>query len=43
MILRVGGFETADGGDAHTVEAGTGFGGVALKIAVQRAVLLGDG
>ena len=35
--------DTADGSDAHTVEIGARFGGVALEIAVQRAILLGDG
>ena len=43
MILRVGVLKRADGADAHAVEVGAGFGGVALKIAMQRALLLGDG
>src|SRR5712692_4470370 len=43
VILRVGILNAADGGDAHAVEVGTRFGGVALKIAVQRAVLLRNG
>src|SRR6266704_639982 len=43
IVLRVGVLDAADGGDAHAVEIGAGFGCVALKIAVQRAVLLGDG
>ena len=43
MILRVGVFERADGGDAHAVEVGAGFGGVALKIAMQGALLLRSG
>src|SRR5216684_1781631 len=42
-ILGVGALNAADGGDAHAVEVGARFGGVALKIAVERAVLLGDG
>ena len=33
----------ADGGDPHAVEIGAGFGRVALKIAVQRTLLLRDG
>src|SRR5260370_26077423 len=40
VVLRVGVLNAADGGDAHAVEAGSRFGGVALKIAVKRAVLL---
>src|SRR6202022_4178497 len=43
VILRVGVLNAADGGDAHAVEVGARFGGVALKIAVQRAVLLRNG
>ncbi len=43
VILRVGVLDAADGGDAHAVEVGAGFGGVALEIAVERAILLGDG
>ena len=43
MVLRVGVSDAADGGDAHAVEVGAGLGGVALKIAVQRAILLRDG
>ena len=33
----------ADRADAHAVEVGAGFRGVALKIAVQRAIVLRDG
>src|SRR5260370_1202466 len=43
VILRVGILNAADGGDAHAVEVGARFGGVALKIAMQRAVLLRNG
>ena len=43
IVLRVGVLDAADGGDAHAVEIGAGFGCVALKITVQSAVLLGDG
>src|SRR5207249_7220864 len=43
VILRVGALNTADGGDAHAVQFRAGFGGVALEIAVQRAILLGNG
>src|SRR6266403_6990 len=43
VILRIGILNAADGGDAHAVEVGACFGGVALKIAVQRAVLLRNG
>jgi len=43
MILRVGALKAADGGDAHAIEVRAGFGGVALKIAMERAVLLGEG
>src|SRR6266513_1173299 len=43
VILRIGVLNAADGGDAHAVEVGARFGGVALKIAVQRAVLLRNG
>src|SRR6266478_10190013 len=40
IILCVGVLNAADGGDAHAVQVGAGFGGIALKIAVQSAVLL---
>src|SRR5258707_10061715 len=40
VILRVSVLDPTDGGDAHAVEVGARFGGVALKITVQRAVLL---
>ena len=43
LILGVGVLDAADGGDAHAVEVGAGFGGVALEIAVEGAVLLRDG
>ncbi len=43
IVLRVGAADAADGADAHAVKVGAGFGGVALKIAVQGAVALGDG
>ena len=43
IVLGVGVFEAADGADAHAVEVGAGLGGVALKIAVQGAIVLGDG
>src|SRR5215470_6149027 len=43
MILRISGADTADGGNAHAVEVGACFCRVALKIAVQCAVLLRDG
>src|SRR5579859_6120853 len=43
VVLGVGVLDAADGGDAHAVEVGAGFGGVALEIAVERAILLGDG
>src|ERR1700694_2859913 len=43
VILRIGVLNAADGGDAHAVEVGACLGGVALKIAVQRAILLGNG
>ena len=43
MILCIGVLDAADGGDAHAVKVGAGFGGVALKIAMQRAVLLRGG
>src|SRR5258708_17901984 len=43
VILRVGILNAADGSDAHAVEVGTRFGGVALKIAMQCAVLLRNG
>ena len=42
-VLRVGLADRADRADAHAVEIGAGLGGVALKIAVQRAILLRDG
>src|SRR5260370_8562517 len=42
VILCIGVLNAADGGDAHAVEVGARFGGVALKITVQRAVLLGN-
>src|SRR6267378_5559045 len=43
VILRIGVLNAADGGDAHAVQVGARFGGVALKIAVKRAVLLRNG
>src|SRR5256885_1795996 len=43
IILRVGVLNAAEGGDAHAVEVGTRLGGVTLKIAVQRTVLLRNG
>src|SRR5258708_31925821 len=43
VSLRVGVLNAADGGDAHAVEVGARFGGGALKIAVQRAILLRNG
>ena len=43
LVLRVGVLDAADGGDAHAVQVGAGFGGVALKIPVECAVSLGDG
>ena len=43
MVLCVGVVDAADGADAHAVEVGAGFGGVALKIAMQRAISLRDG
>jgi len=43
LVLGVSVLDTADGGDAHAVEVGAGLCGVALKIAVECAVLLGDG
>ena len=43
IVLRVGGSDAADGADAHAVKIGAGLGGVALKIAMQRAIALGDG
>src|SRR6266478_3982868 len=43
VILGVGVLNAADGGDTHAVEVGARFGGVALKIAVERAVLLRNG
>jgi len=43
LVLGVGVLDAADGGDAHAVEIGAGFGGVALKIAMEGAILLGDG
>ena len=41
--MCVGALNAADGGDAHAVEVGARFSGVALKIAVQSAVLLRNG
>src|SRR5437764_2252928 len=43
VILRISRLNAADGGDAHTIEVGACFGGVALKIPVQRALLLRNG
>src|SRR5690349_588186 len=43
LVLSVGAVEAADGGNTHAVEAGAGFRGITLKIAVQSAVLLRDG
>ncbi len=43
LILGVGILDGADGSDAHAVEIGAGFGGVALEITMERAILLGDG
>src|SRR6266404_1156471 len=43
LILRVGVAKAADGRDAHAVKVGTGFGGVTLKIAMERALFLRDG
>src|SRR6266478_470833 len=43
VILRVGVLNAADGGNTHAVEVGARFGGVALKIAVKRAILLRNG
>src|SRR6266403_875581 len=43
VVLRIGVLNAADGGDAHAVEVGARFGGVTLKIAVQRAILLRNG
>src|SRR5216684_2635328 len=42
-ILRVGILNAADGGDAHAVEVRACFCGIALKIAMQCAVLLRNG
>ncbi len=42
-ILGVGAGHGADGADAHAVEVRAGFGGVSLKIAVERAISLRDG
>src|SRR5579859_2516152 len=42
LILRVGILNAADGGYAHAVQISASLGGVALKIAVQRALLLGN-
>src|ERR1700730_5512981 len=39
-VLGVGSLNSADGGDAHSVEIGTGFGGVTLEIAIQGAIAL---
>ena len=41
-ILGVDVLDAADGGDAHAVEVGAGFGGVALEIAMEGAIALGD-
>src|SRR5258708_31943643 len=43
VILSIGVLNAADGGDAHAVEGGARFGGVALEISVERAVLLRNG
>src|SRR6266851_7016930 len=43
VILSIGVLNAADGGDAHAVEVSARLGGVALKIAVQRAVSLRNG
>src|SRR5258708_22564928 len=43
VILSVGVLNAADGGDAHAVEVRARLGGVALKIAMQRAVSLRNG
>src|SRR5271156_2504610 len=42
-ILRVGRTDGTDRADAHAVKVCAGFRGVALKIAMQRAILLCDG
>src|SRR6266851_7003066 len=43
VILSIGVLNAADGGDAHAVEVSARLGGVALKIAMQRAVSLRNG
>ncbi len=43
VILRVARAHAADRADAHAVQIRAGFGRVALKIAVQRALALGHG
>src|SRR5437763_35543 len=43
IILRVSALNATDCGDAHAVEVCAGFGGVALKIAVQGTILLRNG
>ena len=43
MILRVGILNAADRGNAHAVKVGAGFGGIALEIAVEGAIVLRDG
>ena len=40
-ILRVGFADGADRADSHAVKIGARLGGIALKIAVQRAIALG--
>src|ERR1700746_3677050 len=43
IVLRVGVLNAANGGDAHAVEVGARFSGIALKIAMQSSVLFRDG
>src|SRR5579863_2408332 len=43
MVLRIRVLNSADGGDAHSVQVGAGLGGIALEVAVQGALALGDG
>ena len=43
LVLGVGVLDAADGGDAHAVEVGAGFSGIALEIAVEGAILLRRG
>ena len=43
LVLGIGVLDAGDGGDAHAVEVGAGFGGVALEIAVKRTILLRRG